>query len=471
MKISVILAHPDEQSFNHAIATRAVGRLRENGHEVAFHDLYRSGFDPILPGGEIPRDALLPPDIAAHCAEIRTADGIVIVHPNWWGQPPAILKGWVDRVIRPGVAYEFIEGDSGEGVPNGLLKARTALVFNTSNTDAARERDVFGDPLETIWKNCIFGLCGVDDFHRKMFGIVVTSSDEQRRQWLDEVVEAVDACFPMAALSIPQSRTAMIKETFNTIADVYDSPALRFFTASAAHLAASLGLRGDERVIDVATGTGNAALALSPRLPAGTVTGIDFSAAMLAQARQKAEACGAGNVEFVEMDMQEIAPASGGYDVATCAFGIFFVEEMESQLQRIAALVRDGGTIAICNFHEEYFNPLRTLMIERLMAYGVQFPPQTWRRIASEEGCRALFAGAGLGDVTVELKNMGYYLTDAEQWWELIWSAGFRGLFKQLDPETLARFREEHLAEVAALATPDGIWLDVGVYFTRGYRR
>lgn len=55
------------------------------------------------------------------------------------GQPPAILKGWVDRVIRAGVAYEFAEGDSGEGVPIGLLKAKSALVFNTSNTLEERE--------------------------------------------------------------------------------------------------------------------------------------------------------------------------------------------------------------------------------------------------------------------------------------------------------------------------------------------
>src|SRR5512138_2128197 len=171
MKISVILAHPDAQSFNHAIANRVVSQLRQNGHDVSFRDLHREKFDPRLPSGEISRDAHLPAEIAAHCEEIRTADGIVIVHPNWWGQPPAILKGWIDRVIRPGVAYEFLAGDAGEGVPNGLLTARAALVFNTSNTEAGREADVFGDPLETIWKNCIFGLCGVENFHRRMFGI------------------------------------------------------------------------------------------------------------------------------------------------------------------------------------------------------------------------------------------------------------------------------------------------------------
>jgi hypothetical protein len=59
-----------------------------------------------------------------------------------------------------------------------------------------REIEVFGDPLETIWKNCIFGLCGIDIFYRKMFGIIVTSSEIQRRKWLDDVAEKIDRYFP-----------------------------------------------------------------------------------------------------------------------------------------------------------------------------------------------------------------------------------------------------------------------------------
>lgn len=191
MQASVILAHPDSGSFNHAIADAVVTALTEADIQVNFHDLYREGFEPQLPTEEIARDVPLPESIAAHCREIGEANLIVIIHPNWWGQPPAILKGWVDRVIRPGVAYEFLEGDSGEGVPVGLLRATHALVFNTSNTGAAREQEVFGDPLETIWKNCIFGLCGVDEVHRKTFSIVVTSSAVQRQAWLAEISRLV----------------------------------------------------------------------------------------------------------------------------------------------------------------------------------------------------------------------------------------------------------------------------------------
>lgn len=196
MKISIVLAHPDKNSFNHAIASTVAAEVVQNGHDLYFHDLYTERFDPVLPGNEILSGAVLPQVVENLCNEISSADGIVIIHPNWWGQPPAILKGWIDRVIRPGVAYNFLENDSGEGVPEGLLKARSAIVFNTSNTPVEREKSMFGDPLELIWKKCIFELCGVKTFYREMFGVVVTSTLEQRRQWLDKVRSTVNRYFP-----------------------------------------------------------------------------------------------------------------------------------------------------------------------------------------------------------------------------------------------------------------------------------
>jgi putative NADPH-quinone reductase len=196
MTVLVIVAHPNKTSFNHAIALTCSDTLSGNGHKVITHDLYEEHFNPILPFVEFPRNAVLPPEVQRHCDEVSLADGIVIVHPNWWGQPPAILKGWVDRVIRPGVAYEFPEGDTGEGVPRGLLKADSAIIFNTSNTETTREETIFGDPLEAIWRDCVFGLCGVPTIHRRMFNIVVTSTEEERKGWLSEVAATIHRFFP-----------------------------------------------------------------------------------------------------------------------------------------------------------------------------------------------------------------------------------------------------------------------------------
>ncbi|MGE4293035.1 MAG: NAD(P)H-dependent oxidoreductase [Desulfovibrio sp.] len=195
MKILVILGHPHPGSLNHALAEAACESLRQDGHEVVFHDLCAEGFDPALPHREIPRGVEPEETVEAHVRELEQAEGIVIVHPNWWGMPPAVLKGWIDRVFRPGRAYTFADGDQGEGVPRGLLKARAAVVFNTSNTFAEREISAFGDPLERLWKDCIFGLCGVERVHRRIFSVVVTSDLEQRRRWIEEVRETVQRIF------------------------------------------------------------------------------------------------------------------------------------------------------------------------------------------------------------------------------------------------------------------------------------
>lgn len=198
MKILIILAHPHAGSFNHAIADAALKALKERGHHATKHDLYAEKFDPVLPDKEIPKSGKLDPVIKKHCSELLDSDGIIIVHPNWWGQPPAILKGWIDRVIRPGIAYEFNEGDSGGEIPDGLLKGKIAIIFNTSNTPEDREKIVFGDPLDILWKNCIFDFCGITDYYRKMFSVMVTSTPDQRRIWLSDVENAVNRFFPHA---------------------------------------------------------------------------------------------------------------------------------------------------------------------------------------------------------------------------------------------------------------------------------
>ena len=199
MKISVILAHPDPGSFNHAIARAVVDELQSCGHVVTFHDLYRERFDPFLRAEELDSKARPLPDLAELCEEAAVADGFVIVHPNWWGQPPAILKGWVDRVLRAGVAYQFVDGDDGEGVPVGLLRAKAAIIFNTSNTPKQREDCVFGDPLEAIWKKCIFELCGVRSVDRRVFRVVVKSTPAERDAWLANAQELVRRRFPISS--------------------------------------------------------------------------------------------------------------------------------------------------------------------------------------------------------------------------------------------------------------------------------
>ncbi|MHB8793418.1 MAG: class I SAM-dependent methyltransferase [Thermoleophilia bacterium] len=267
-----------------------------------------------------------------------------------------------------------------------------------------------------------------------------------------------------------RSKKALLKETFETVADGYDNKALRFFPNSAILLAEHLGLRGDEHVLDVATGTGHAAFAIARHLPQGRVTGVDFAAGMLEQASRKAASLNVSNVEFLEMDMQSLDIPEGTFDAATCSFGIFFVDDMEAQLGHIAATVRSGGKIAISGFQEKLFHPLVDLFNQRLKSYGIEPPEPGWKRIASESGCRQLFESAGINNVLVELEDVGYFLDRADEWWDVIWNAGLRRIVSRLSDKDLERFRKEHLEEVEALRTEEGIMLHVDVIYAIGIK-
>jgi putative NADPH-quinone reductase len=196
MKVSLVLGHPAPGSFNHAICAAAMAALESAGHECRFHDLYAEKFDPVMTAAELPKDAELPAEIERHCQEVGEADGLIIVHPNYWSAPPAILRGWVDRVLRAGRAYNFVPDGTGGARPVGLLKARVGLVFTTANTPHEKEVELFGDPLHTHWLKVVFGLCGISRTEKWDFSPIITSTAEERREWLREVELAVARYFP-----------------------------------------------------------------------------------------------------------------------------------------------------------------------------------------------------------------------------------------------------------------------------------
>jgi NAD(P)H dehydrogenase (quinone) len=205
-KVSLILAHPSPSSFNHAIADVVAARLRAAGCDVSQHDLYAEKFDPVFTADELARDPVLPPEIEAHCREAAEADAFVFVHPNWWSQVPAILRGWQDRVLRAGRAYRFVPDGKGGGRPEGLLRARAVLVITTANTPQEKEAALLGDPLDVHWRKAVFGLCGVKDVRRLVFSPVITSTEEQRAGWLEESARAAEKLCDTpdaACISIP----------------------------------------------------------------------------------------------------------------------------------------------------------------------------------------------------------------------------------------------------------------------------
>ncbi|SIQ73688.1 Putative NADPH-quinone reductase (modulator of drug activity B) [Rhizobium sp. RU20A] len=109
MRVLIVLAHPLEDSFAAAVAAEACAALTAGGHMVDLLDLYSEGFDPRLSVGE--RASYMTPSYRPDgteelIARLRAADGLILVFPQWWFNLPAILKGFIDRLFVPGVAFD-----------------------------------------------------------------------------------------------------------------------------------------------------------------------------------------------------------------------------------------------------------------------------------------------------------------------------------------------------------------------------
>lgn len=267
-----------------------------------------------------------------------------------------------------------------------------------------------------------------------------------------------------------QKRKEMLKRTFDTVSEGYDIHSLRFFRKSAANLPKYLDLQGNEHLLDAATGTGHASVALSPLLPNGKISAIDFSDKMLARAKQNLAKANILNVSLLPMDMQTLDFPDNYFDAAVSAFGLFFAHDMELQLKHITDKVKPGGRILITSFLGSLFNPLTAMFFEHIKEFNVNVDPETLKRLSTEDECVGLFKQAGLSKVSSESRDVGYYIDNASQWWDVVWNAGFRRYVTMVAPEDLEDFKAGHLKKVSELQTDKGIWLDVKVLYTRGVK-
>lgn len=193
MKALVIIGHPAAASFNHALAARVCDAWSTAGCDVTAHDLTAEGFDPRLTPMEARGQPSLDPLVQRHSAALAQADVLAVIHPVMWGMPPAVVKGWVDRVFALNLAYGFPNGAAEGEEPIGLLPLRSALILNTSNTPPMREMARFGDPLERIWRDCILGYCSEAQVTRHSFAPLVPSTDVDRMGWLQVATELAQA--------------------------------------------------------------------------------------------------------------------------------------------------------------------------------------------------------------------------------------------------------------------------------------
>jgi len=149
MRVLIVVDHPYEGSFTRALVASACQGLKTAGHEVDLIDLHADGFDPVMHGADLAawrHGETVDPMAADYQRRLVAADYLVLAFPIWWELMPAMTKGFIDKVIAKGVAYD-------QPQPNGLMKPLLAkkltgvTLMTVMATPGPIYRLVFGNPI------------------------------------------------------------------------------------------------------------------------------------------------------------------------------------------------------------------------------------------------------------------------------------------------------------------------------------
>jgi NAD(P)H dehydrogenase (quinone) len=184
MKACIVFAHEGERSFNHEILNRVTTACDKIGIDYKVRDLYRMKFKAVFDAEDmrLVEQKQISADLEEEQELLTEADLLVMIYPVWWWAPPAILKGYIDRVFTDGFAFHY-EADG----PKGLLTGKQAIVLTTTRES---EQEMRAKGLDQVVKKQIadgtLSFMGYDVTYRN-FAAVPYVNDSAREQMLNEV--------------------------------------------------------------------------------------------------------------------------------------------------------------------------------------------------------------------------------------------------------------------------------------------
>jgi len=182
-KVLVIQGHPRAESLCGALAAAYADGARDGAHEVRRLDLAGLAFDPVLHAGFAEPQALEPPLMEAQ-RQLAWANHLVFVYPVWWGGPPAVLKGFIDRTFLPGFAFKYRENGT---MWDKLFKGKSARLIVTADSPGWWLSLVTGNPAVRLMRGPVLDFCGVAPVRTTVLPQVRRSSPERRAAWLRDV--------------------------------------------------------------------------------------------------------------------------------------------------------------------------------------------------------------------------------------------------------------------------------------------
>lgn len=183
MKVLVIQAHPLKESFSTQLAENYKKGAEASGADCEILYIADMKFDPVLRYGYTKRMEA-EPDLIKAQELLKASDHIVIIYPNWWATYPALLKGFLDRVFVPGIAFRYRDDSL---LWDKLLTGKSARIIITMDTPRWYYWLVYRDSGIHAMKTGVLKFCGINPVRTSTFSPMKTASEQKRTKWLDQV--------------------------------------------------------------------------------------------------------------------------------------------------------------------------------------------------------------------------------------------------------------------------------------------
>lgn len=177
MKHLIIYAHPSKSSFSNRLTKALALESEQRGWEVVTRDLYAMNFEPVLGADDLAqlKSGSTPLPIQTEQKHIAEADVISFVYPLWWAGFPAILKGYIDRILAHGFAFKA----DASGV-EGLLKGKRVYLYTSmgNSLDQYEEKGLL-EAFRKIQGGEVFEFCGMEVVEQKFFPQIPSASEDK----------------------------------------------------------------------------------------------------------------------------------------------------------------------------------------------------------------------------------------------------------------------------------------------------
>lgn len=260
----------------------------------------------------------------------------------------------------------------------------------------------------------------------------------------------------------------IIEHTFDDVAKKYDIN--EYFLITAQKMVKALEYKDNLNILDLSCGTGNIAILLAKKFKTSKIIGVDLSASMIEVAQNKAKEEKLTNISFEKADVDKLRFEENSFDIITCGFGLFFYPSMTTSLKNFMKLLKEDSTFVFSSFTKDAFTPYSDIFISTLEKdYGLEYPKGGANFLETSEQIKELISSAGNYKYETVQNDILKRIT-ANQWWDTLNSAGYKGMINQLNEEQLEKFKKEHLDDISKLGKDGLITLSTNTLITTVYR-